>query len=142
MALVPVLFNGKSYENADVTLTVMGAIIAGMKGLSFYDGLPDKGGVTGTGSDYVSYVNGKRKKGGSLTLMYEEVVNIQNIAPNGNLALVPLFPITVTLTDATLVTRAYVLLCGFQTFTFDSKDGDTGIPCELPLFVASVQKTA
>jgi hypothetical protein len=139
MPFIPVLANGKSYENADVTVTIMGTPIIGVKALSFSETLPDFKGVTGSGRDYVSYVKGKLQKEGSLTLLYEEVANIES-ALQVKLFDVPLFPITVTFTDPTLITRSYVITAGFRGYSLNSKDGDTATEIELPLFIAAIKK--
>lgn len=143
--IVPVLINGKSVENADVTVTVMGAVINGLKKFMWSDGLPNKKGITGRGSDYVSYVNGKREKSASMTMMYEEYANLEAaVIANGydDLSGAPLFPVTITFTDATYTTKSYVLLCGFMTTPVSTSDGDTGIECEIPLFLASKTRVA
>ena len=116
----------------------MGAHIFGVKAISFGDMLNDMQGITGTGQDFVSYVNGKLSKTGSITLMLEEVFNIQNAAPLKKLYNIPLFPIVVAWTDTTLVTHAFNVLAKFKGFNIDTKDGDTGTPIELPLFVAGI----
>ena len=142
MTILPPLINGKSYENADVTLTVMGTVIAGVTAISFSEMMDDMKGVTGAGRDFVSYSNGKLKKEGSITLKYEEVANIEDVAPNGKLYDIPLFPITVSFTDPTLVTRAYVITAKFKGVKLDTKDGDGSIDVQLDLFVASIKKVA
>lgn len=142
MTILPPLINGKSYENADVTLTVMGTIIAGVTAISWSEMLEDMGGVTGSGRDFVSYKNGKLKKEGSITLLYEELANIENIAPGRKIFDIPLFPITVSFTDATLVTVAYVLTCKFKGSNMKTSDGDSAMPIDLPLFVATIKRVA
>lgn len=142
MTILPPLINGKSYENADVNLTIMGTLIPGVKAINFGEMLNDMDGVTGSGRDYVSYVNGKLKKTGSITLLYEEVANIESVAPNGKIFDIPVFPISVSWTDPSLVTRAYVITCKFKGFNMDTKDGDTATPIELPLAVFSIKKVA
>lgn len=142
MTILPPLINGKSYEHADVTLTVMGTVIAGVTAISFSETLDDMKGITGAGRDFVSYTNGKLKKDGSITLKYEEVANIEDVAPNGKLYDIPLFPITVSFTDATLVTRAYVITAKFKGVKLETKDSDGAIDIQLDLFVASIKKVA
>jgi hypothetical protein len=142
MTILPPLINGKSYENADVTLSIMGTVIAGVTAISFSETLDEMKGVTGAGRDFVSYTNGKLKKDGSITLLYEEVANIEDIAPNGKLYDIPLFPITVSFTDPTLITRSYVITAKFKGLKFETKDGDPTTPVVLDLFVASIKKVA
>lgn len=141
--IVPVLANGKSIENADVTVSVMGIIINGLKKFMWSDGLPNKKGITGRGSDLVSYVNGKRDKSAAMTIMYEEYANIEaavQAAGYDDLSGAPLFPVTVTFTDPTFATISYVFLCGFTTSPVSTSDGDTGTECEIPLFLASKKR--
>jgi hypothetical protein len=140
MVIVPLLINGKSYENADVSLTIMNAPVFGVKKISFGEMMNDMQGVHGTGADFVSYVNGKISKTGSITLMLEEVFNIQNAARamSKKLYNIPLFNISVSWTDATLTTHAFNVLAKFKGFNVDTNDGDTGTPIELPLFVAGI----
>lgn len=142
MTILPPLINGKSYENADVNLNIMGSIIAGVRAISFSETLDGMKGVTGAGRDFVSYTNGKLTKEGSLTLLYEEVANIEGVAPNGKLYDIPFFPVSVSFTDATLITHAYVLTCKFKGTKMTTSDGDEAMPIELPLFVASIKKVA
>jgi hypothetical protein len=142
MTILPPLINGKSYENADVTLTVMGTVIAGVTAISFSETMDDMKGITGAGRDFVSYSNGKLSKKGSITLLYEEVANIEDVAPNGKLYDIPLFPITVSFTDPVLITKSYVITAKFKGLNFDSKDGDPTTLVVLDLFVASIKRVA
>lgn len=143
MTILPPLINGKSYEFADITLSIMGTTIAGVTAISFSESMDEMQGVTGAGRDFVSYTNGKLKKEGSITLKYEEVANIEDVAPNGKLYDIPLFPITVTFTDATLVTRSYLITAKFKGLKLDVDDGkQTGVDVKLDLFVASIKKVA
>ena len=80
-----------------------------------------------------------------MTMMYEEYANLEAaVIANGydDLSGAPLFPVTITFTDATYTTKSYVLLCGFMTTPVSTSDGDTGIECEIPLFLASKTRVA
>jgi hypothetical protein len=140
MVTVPALINGKSVENADVLMTVMGTPIFGLRSIEFNQMLNDMQGVTGTGRDYVSYVNGKLSKSGSVTMLAEECFNIESVAPNKDVTLIPLFPITVTFTDASFATISYLVTAKFKGFNYKTADGDTAMPIDCPLFIASIKR--
>jgi hypothetical protein len=136
---LPPLINGKSYENADITVIIGGNIIAGITALKYMeeDGIEP---VYGAGRKMVSYGVGQIKPSGSITLLMEEVQNILSVSPNGRIQDLPLFNITVTYTDASLNAVVHRLEnCKFKTNAIDTKTGDTSIPVEIPLFIGNIK---
>lgn len=138
MYLTP-LINGKSYENADIAVTIGGVLIAGITSINYMDE-QDITPVYGAGARAVSYGMGQVKTEGSITLLMEEMVNIVNASVTGRLQDIPMFDIIVTYVDAQLVTRIHRLKnCKFKKNVIDSKTGDTSIPVEIPLFIGDIK---
>lgn len=136
---LPALINGKSYENADITVNIGGLVIAGITALNYgeEDGIT---GVYGSGRKQVSYGVGQIKPTGSITLLMEEVQNIVAVAPNGRIQDLSMFNITVAYTDASLVQVVHRLVkCKFMKNVIDTKTGDTSIPVEIPLFIGDIK---
>lgn len=136
---LPALINGKSYENADISVNIGGVILAGITALNY--GEDDNiEGIYGAGRKQVSYGLGQITPSGSITLLMEEVQNILSVAPNGRIQDLPPFNITVTFTDASLQTVIHRLIkCKFKTNKIDTKTGDTSIPVEIPLFIGDIK---
>lgn len=136
---LPALINGKSYENADISVNIGGLVIAGVAALNY--GEEDNiEGVYGAGRKQVSYGVGQIKPSGSITLLMEEMQNILAVSPNGRIQDLPFFNITVSYTDVNLVTVIHRLVnCKFKTNKIDSKTGDTSIPIEIPLFIGDIK---
>lgn len=138
MNLTP-LINGKSYENADIAVTIGGILIAGITAIKYMDE-QDITPVYGAGSRAVSYGMGQVKTEGSITLLMEEVVNIVNASVTGRLQDIPMFDIIVSYVDAQLITRVHRLKnCKFKSNVIDTKTGDTSIPVEIPLFIGDIK---
>jgi hypothetical protein len=136
---LPALINGKSYENADISVNIGGTVIAGITAINYMEE-DNIEGVYGAGRKQVSYGVGQIKPSGSVTMLLEEVLNIIAVSPNGRIQNLPLFNITVSYTDATLVTVTHRLIkCKFKTNKIDTKSGDTSIPVEIPLFIGDIK---
>lgn len=136
---LPALINGKSYENADITVNIGGLPIAGVTALNY--GEEDNiEGVYGAGRKQVSYGVGQIKPSGSITLLMEEVQNIVAVSPNGRIQDLAPFNITVSYVDASLQPVIHRLVkCKFKTNKIDTKTGDTSIPVEIPLFIGDIK---
>lgn len=136
---LPPLINGKSYENADITVNIGGVILTTVTALSY--GEEDNiEGVWATGRKQVSYGVGQIKPSGSITLLMQEMQNIIAVAPFGRIQDLPFFNITVSYTDLSLVTVIHrIVNCKFKSNKIDTKTGDTSIPVELPLFIGDIK---
>ena len=136
---LPALINGKSYENADISVNIGGIILSGVTALSYgeEDGIE---GIYATGRKQVSYGVGQIKPTGSITLLMEDMQNILTVSPFGRIQDLPFFNITVSFTDINLVTVIHRLInCKFKSNKIDTKTGDTSIPVELPLFIGDIK---
>ena len=136
---LPPLINNKSYENADITVNIGGVVLAGITAIKY--GEEDNiEGVWGAGRKQVSYGVGQIKPTGSITILMEEMQNILAISPAGRIQDLPLFNITVSYTDLSLLTVVHRLVkCKFKSNMIDTKSGDTSIPIEIPLFIGDIK---
>ena len=136
---LPALINGKSYENADISVNIGGIILSGVTALSY--GEEDNiEGIYATGRKQVSYAVGQIKPIGSITLLMEDMQNILSVAPFGRIQDLPFFNVTVSYTDVNLITVIHRLVnCKFKSNKIDTKTGDTSIPVELPLFIGDIK---
>lgn len=136
--IVP-LVNGKSYEWADIAVNILGADIIGITNIE-YEEKQGMENIYGAGRFPVSRGYGKVEPTAKITVLMEELENIQSVAPNGRIMDIPEFDITVAFIDAALVTRRHVLKnVRFTNNKRASASGDTSIPVELELIISHIQ---
>lgn len=136
--IVP-LINGKSYEWADIAVNVLGADIIGITNIE-YEEKQAMENIYGAGRLPVSRGYGKIEPTAKMTILMEELENIQSVAPNGRIMDIPEFDIVVAYLDAANVTRRHVLKnVRFMNNKRASSSGDTSIPVELELIISNIQ---
>lgn len=137
--LIPPLINGKSYEWADILVNILGAPVTGITNIE-YEEKQGMENIYGAGRFPVSRGYGKIEPTAKVTLLMEEVENIQVVAPLGRIQDIPEFDIIVMFLDTGNVTRKHVLKnCRFMNNKRASSSGDTSIPVELELIISHVQ---
>lgn len=135
--IVP-LINGKSYEWSDITMNVMGVPIVGVTAIK-YDETQNMTNVYGAGRRPVSRGYGSIEPTASVTLLMEEIENLQSVAPNGLLMDIPEFDIVVAFIDSALIPRTHKLRnVRFKKNAREVSQGDTSIPVELELIISHV----
>lgn len=133
------LINGKSYEWADIILNVLGVPIIGITSIE-YEEKQAMENVYGAGNRPVSRGYGKIEPNAKITILMEELENIQSVAPNGEIQRIPEFDISVVYLDASLVTKKHKLRnCRFMNNGRRSSSGDTSIPCEIDLIISHIE---
>lgn len=136
--LVP-LINGKSYEWADIVVNVLGLPIVGITNIE-YEEKQNMENIYGAGRFPVSRGYGKVEPTAKMTILMEELENIQSVAPLGRIQDIPEFDIVVMYLDAALVTRKHILKnVRFMNNKRASSSGDTSIPVELELIISHIQ---
>lgn len=136
--LIP-LINGKSYEWADIQATVLGVPIIGITNIE-YEEKQGMENIYGAGRFPVSRGYGKVEPTAKMTLLMEEVENLQTAAPLGRLQDIPEFDIIVMYLDSALITRKHVLKnVRFTNNKRGASSGDTSIPVELELIISHIQ---
>jgi hypothetical protein len=136
--LVP-LINGKSYEWGDIVLNIMGVPIVGITAIE-YEEKQDMKNIYGAGRRPVSRGYGAIEPTCKITLLMEEVENIQSVAPNGNLMDIPEFDIVVMFADSALTPRKHKLRnARFMNNNRVSNQGDTSIPVAFDLIISHVE---
>jgi hypothetical protein len=136
--IVP-LINGKSYEWADIIVNVLGLPIIGITNIE-YEEKQGMENIFGAGRFPVSRGYGKIEPTAKMTILMEELENIQTVAPQGRIQDIPEFDIVVMYVDAALVTRKHVLKnVRFMNNKRASSSGDTSIPVELELIISHIQ---
>lgn len=136
--LVP-LINGKSYEWADIVINILGVPFAGVTKITYEDSQEMKN-VMGAGNRPVSRVYGQFTPSASVTLLMEELENIQRIAPRGVIQNIPEFPIVITYVDAALIPVRHVLKnCRFMKNSRDVSRGSEEIEIELQLIISHIE---
>ena len=140
MALsLPALINGKSYEYADIIVNILGVPITGITSIE-YDIKQNMENIYGAGNKPVSRGYGKVEPTAKITMLMEELENIQAVAPLGRIMDIPEFDIIVMYLDPANVTRKHVLKnVRFMNNKRASSTGDTSIPVELELIVSHIQ---
>lgn len=133
------LINGKSYEWADIAVNVLGVPIVGITSIE-YEERQNMQNIYGAGKFPVSRAYGNIEPTAKLTILMEEMENIQSVAPLGRIQDIPEFDIIVIYLDAALVIRKHVLKnCRFMNNRRAVNQGDTSIPVELDLVISHIQ---
>jgi len=133
------LINGKSYEWADIVVNVLGLPIIGITNIE-YEEKQGMENIYGAGRFPVSRGYGKVEPTAKMTMLMEELENIQAVAPLGRIMDIPEFDIIVMYLDAANVTRKHVLKnVRFMNNKRAVSTGDTSIPVELELIVSHIQ---
>jgi len=136
--IVP-LINGKSYEWADIIVNVLGLPIIGITNIE-YEEKQGMENIYGAGRFPVSRGYGKIEPTAKMTILMEELENIQTVAPLGRIQDIPEFDIVVMYVDAALTTRKHVLKnVRFMNNKRAASSGDTSIPVELELIISHIQ---
>lgn len=133
------LINGKSYEWSDIVVNVLGTPIVGITSIE-YEEKQGMENIYGAGRFPVSRGYGKVEPTAKITLLMEELENLQTIAPLGRIQDIPEFDIVVMYLDPANVTRKHVLKnVRFMNNKRSSASGDTSIPVELELIISHIQ---
>lgn len=136
--IVP-LINGKSYEWSDITCNILGVPVVGITSLE-YSETQDSQNIFGAGRRPVSRGYGKIEPMAKITLLMEEVENIQAVAPGGLLMDIPEFDIVVAFVDSSLTTRIHKIRnVRFKANSRSTNSGDASIPVELDLIVSHIE---
>lgn len=136
--IVP-LINGKSYEWADIIVNVLGVPIIGITNIE-YEEKQAMENVYGAGRLPVSRGYGKIEPTAKMTILMEELENIQTVAPLGRIQDIPEFDVVVAFVDSALITRKHVLKnVRFMNNKRASSSGDTSIPVELELIISHIE---
>jgi hypothetical protein len=136
---IPPLINGKSYEWADIIVNVLSQPIIGITNIE-YEEKQGMENIYGAGRFPVSRGYGKIEPTAKMTILMEELENIQSVAPQGRIQDIPEFDIVVMYVDSALVTRKHVLKnVRFMNNKRASSSGDTSIPVELELIISHIQ---
>jgi hypothetical protein len=136
---IPPLINGKSYEWADIIVNVLSQPIIGITNIE-YEEKQGMENIYGAGRFPVSRGYGKIEPTAKMTILMEELENIQSVAPLGRIQDIPEFDIVVMYVDSALVTRKHVLKnVRFMNNKRASSSGDTSIPVELELIISHIQ---
>jgi len=136
--IVP-LINGKSYEWADIVVNVLGVPVVGITSIE-YEERQSMENIYGAGRFPVSRGYGRVEPTAKITLLMEELENIQTVAPQGRIQDIPEFDIVVVYLDAANVTRKHTLKnVRFMNNKRAVNSGDTSIPVELDLIISHIQ---
>lgn len=93
MDLIPYI-NGELFSWAKVRVNLLGATVSGITAIS-YSQPRVKENLPGAGAFPTGYGTGNVEPEASLTLYVDELVKLQQIAPNGDITQIPLFDIVV-----------------------------------------------
>lgn len=133
------LINGKSYEWSDIVLNILGVPFAGVTAIE-YSETQEMENIYGAGRNPVSRGYGRKVPTAKVTLLMEEVENIQAVAPNGLLMDIPEFDIVVAYIDTALVPRKHKLRnVRFMNNARNSQANNTSIPVELDLILSHIE---
>lgn len=133
------LINGKSYEWADIIVNILGVPVIGITAID-YEERQGMENIYGAGRFPVSRGYGKIEPTAKMTILMEELENIQSVAPNGRLQDIPEFDVSVVYLDAANVTRVHKLRnVRFMNNNRRSASGDTSIPVEIDLVLSHIE---
>ncbi|MEM7372818.1 MAG: hypothetical protein AAF587_29625 [Bacteroidota bacterium] len=133
-----VLRNGKAYSWASVTVNIAGVDVIGIRAISYSEN-QSVDAVYGVGNKPIAYGTGNITYEGSITLLAEEVRQLQEAAPKGRLQEIPPFSIPVVLEANGIVMTDRLDGVVFKSNGRDMSQGDTTIETEIELFIGSIQ---
>jgi len=135
----PTLLNGVSYSWGSVQIFMLGKNVIGARSFN-YKTTQEIESIYGSGVNSVQRGFGNITHEATIVLLKEEVVALQNLAPNGDLTLIPEFDIQVTYfpTDTKVVTD-FIKKCVFTGNGVTVAQNDKMIEIELVLSVGSIE---
>jgi hypothetical protein len=136
------LINGISISWSQITLSMLGAPITGVRAIS-WSSKQEKTNNYGAGSKPVSRGYGRVEYEGSITFLAEEFKNLIASAPDGDVLKYPFFDINILFVDPTngLLMKCVWKAAEFLENNFDASEGDTMIEIEVPFIMADIQLT-
>ncbi len=131
--------NGEVYGWADIRCFINGTLVKGITSIKYEDNQTIEK-VYGAGRYPLGYGKGRIECSGSITLLKEEIVALQNVANNGRLQDLPAFDVVVTyLPENGILTSDVLKNCKFTKNSRDVKEGDTSIASEIELMVMNIK---
>lgn len=139
MPAIQPLINGLAMSWASATINVLGRDVVGVTGIN-YDDETQMEDLYGAGQMPVARAEGQYKANASIVLRVEEIVAIQNAAPNGRLQDIPPFDIVVKYIpkDASTIVTDIIKNCQFMTNGRAVKTGDKSIETDLKLITSHI----
>lgn len=133
------LINGVAHSWANVTVTILGQPIIGISAVSYEDSR-EKENNFGAGGMPVSRGVGNYTAKASITLYAEESQKLADVAPEGDITLIPIFDVLVTFLDATgtILTIHIIKNCEFMGNKREVKQGDKKIEVQHDLIVSHI----
>ena len=134
------LINGKSYDWAQIIVTVAGSPKAECRAIS-YKATQEKQNNYGQGANPTSRGRGRKTYEGSLTLSLVDLEALRDVSPNRDILDLPMFTITVTWAGADLIPLNHVLKnVDFTEDDITAAEGDMGLSVEIPFIFSHVIK--
>lgn len=136
------LINGISISWSQITLSMLGAPITGVRAIS-WSSKQEKTNNYGAGSKPVSRGYGRVEYEGSITFLAEEFKNLIASAPDNDVLKYPFFDVQILFVDPTngLLMKCVWKASEFLENNFDASEGDTMIEIEVPFIMADIQLT-
>lgn len=131
------LVNGNDYDWSQVTATINGTILNGVKAIN-YELAREKTNNYGSGSKPVSRGRGRKEFTASLTLDMTEMERIQDGAPNRDITDIAPFDVTVTFDNTGKVITHILRNCEFMNNPRALEEGSTGFEIEVDLLPAEI----
>lgn len=138
MIVLPPLVNGKSYENSDIQVVILGVPIIGITAVDYED-TQEMSNIWSSGRFPTSRGYGKYEAKAKITILMEDLESITAVAPNRRLQDIPEFDVNILFIDSQLITRTHTIKnCRFMGNNRKSATGDTSIPVELELIPSHI----
>lgn len=131
--------NGEMYGWADIKCFVNGTLIKGITAIKYEDSQEIEK-IYGAGRYPLGYGKGRIECSGSITLLKEEIVALQNVAPKGRLQDLESFDIVVSyLPENGVISTDVLKNCKFTKNSREVSEGDTSISAEIELMIMSIK---
>jgi hypothetical protein len=133
------LINGQSYGWGDIIINILGRDVVGRTAIMYSDDT-EKENVYGAGNLPIARGRGATKAEASITLLMEEIIALQDIAPDRNLSNIPAFDVIVKfmpIVPGRIVTDI-IRNCEFTGNKRDIKQGDKSIAAEFKLVTSHI----
>jgi hypothetical protein len=133
------LVNGASYSGTTVTVNILGVSLSGLRKVDFGDG-QKKENIYGTGTKVNSRSYGREEPDGSITVLFSDLLALQDAAPDKKIHKIPPFDVTIAYVESGKTVVFVLEQTEFTKYKVSHSTDDMKIEVELPLIIGEVTR--
>ncbi len=133
------LVNGEAFSFSQISIELLGYEPVGITAIS-YKKTQEKENIYGLGEKPVARGRGTKVLEGSITMLANEIIKLQEFAPaGGDIMDIPPFNIQVSYTRGDVIVTDVLRKCEFTEDPRESSQGDMSIEVEVPLVIGDIE---